>query len=380
MSPKTIIPPLWMHGLASPSPDHVAFLADQGFGAIVAGGDPATVDACVKHGIILYLCSGAYGKGSFPDDFLSVDVNGDRQLWFGSTCPNRPQVRQANLDGIARMAATEGITGVYIDGCRFGSPASGLDAFFTCFCPVCEDKAGQLGYDFARMKRDATALYRMIKGVEPGTSWKTVGLTPSMLLHFLVTHPGILDWLRFREACTTEHLRNVRATIKGVNRALVFAIYIFTPCLSPLVGQNYAALSQDVIDLFSPMIYRNFPPPDGPACLNRELYDIAGWFQGDASEVLHVLTRFFGVSAPSRQEMGETLSTGMVRDETRRARSLIGPHVPLVPIIYLDDPCLEASIQAAFDGGADGVSFFVYQENLREKVERAGNVNRNTDR
>lgn len=366
------IPSLWMHGLASPPKEHVRFLADQGFGVIVAGGDPATVEACAECGVTLYLCSGAYGKGNFPDEFLSLDVNGDQQVWFGSTCPNRPTVREANLEGIARMAATEGIAGVYIDGCRFGSPASGLEAFFTCFCPVCEDKAARLGYDFARMKSDATALYRMIKGIGPGTAWKNVGQTPSMLLHFLVNHPGILEWLRFREACTTEHLRNVRATIKGVRNDLLFAIYIFTPCLSPLVGQNYAALSNGVIDLFSPMIYRNFPPPDGPACLNRELYDITGWFHGEEPEILNVLTRFFGVSAPTRQEMGEALSTDMVRDETRRARSLIGAHTPLVPIIYLDDPCIEASIQAAFDGGADGVSFFVYQENWREKIVRAG--------
>lgn len=366
------IPPLWMHGLASPPKEHVRFLADQGFGTIVASGDPATVEACAECGVTLYLCSGAYGKGNFPDEFLSLDVNGDQQVWFGSTCPNRPAVREANLEGIARMAATEGIAGVYIDGCRFGSPASGLEAFFTCFCPVCEDKAARLGYDFARMKSDATALYRMIKGIGPGAAWKSVGLTPSMLFHFLVNHPGILEWLRFREACTTEHLRNVRATIKGVRNDLLFAVYIFTPCLSPLVGQNYAALSNGVIDLFSPMIYRNFPPPDGPACLNRELSDIAGWFHGEESEILHVLTCFFGVSAPTRQEMGEALSTDMVRDETRRARSLIGAPTPLVPIIYLDDPCIEASIQAAFDGGADGVSFFVYQENWREKIVRAG--------
>lgn len=367
------IPSLWMHGLATPPGDHVKFLADNGIGTVVAGGAPETVEACAAHGVALYLCSGAYGRGGFSDAHLSVDVNGDRQVWFGSTCPNQPAVREANLKGIAAMAATGGIAGIYIDGCRFASPASGLEAFFTCFCAVCEEKAHEWGYDFARMKTDATALYRMIKGQDSGTRWRQTGVSSSMLLHFLVNHPGILEWLRFREACTTEHLRHMRETIKRVNPDLVFGIYIFTPTLAPLVGQNYAALSDGVIDLFSPMIYRNFPPPDGPACINLELYEIGGWFSGTESVVMQTLAAFFGTpSRPLPRLQDKGLPSQTVGEETRRARSLIGDAVPLVPIIHLDDPEIEASIQAARDGGADGVSFFVYQEDRRPFVVRAG--------
>ena len=373
MAQTLTIPSLWMHGLGKPSKDHVDFLADNGFGVVVADGSPETVAACAARGVTLYMCSGAFGKGGHPDEFLSIDVNGDRRIWFGSTCPNQPAVREANLESIAGMAATEGIAGIYIDGCRFASPASGREAFFTCFCPVCEEKAHLSGYDFARMQADVTALYRSITGQKPGTPWTHAGRTPSMLLHFLVNHPGVLDWLRFREACTTEHLRNMRETIKAVNQDLVFGIYIFTPTLAPLVGQNYAALNKGVIDLFSPMIYRNFPRPDGPACINLELYDMAGWFDGDEAAIMETLTAFFGVPSSPRRRLEEYgLPPHSVGEETRRARSLIGADAPLVPIRYLDDPEIEASIQAAIDGGADGVSFFVYKEEWRESIIRAG--------
>jgi hypothetical protein len=165
----------------------------------------------------------------------------------------------------------------------------------------------------------------------------------------------------------------MRETIKGVNRDLVFGIYIFTPTLAPLVGQNYAALSEGVIDLFSPMIYRNFPRPDGPACINLELYDIAGWFDGDEAVIMDVLTGFFGVPPSPRRRLEDYgLPPHSVGEETRRARSLIGTDTPLVPILYLDDPEIEASIQAAQDGGADGVSCFVYKEEWRESIIRAG--------
>ena len=364
---------LWMHGLASPATDHIKILADNGFEYVVADGSQQTVAACADNGLSLYLCSGAFGKGSHPDEFLSLDVNGDRQIWFGSTCPNQPLVRENNLEGIARMAETEGISGVYIDGCRFASPSSGLEPFFTCFCPLCEAKANEMSFDFAAMKRDVSDLYRMIRGSGTEFSPAKLGRTPSILLTYLIDHPGILDWFRFREACTTDHLRKVRHAIKGVNPDLVFAIYIFTPTLAPLVGQNYSALSKGVVDLFSPMIYRNFPPPDGPACLNREIFDMAGWFSEKEDTVMEMLCGLFGVPLSPRQRLEDYgLPPETVGDETSRARAQIGQKTPLVPILYLDDPHIESSIEAAVNGGADGVSFFVYQEDRQSLAIRAG--------
>jgi hypothetical protein len=367
-----------MHGL--PGPDQKAnarFLAEHGFEAVVTGADPASVEAGREAGLAVYACGGAYGKGNFPDDFLSIDVNGNRQIWFGSSCPNRQEVREANIEWFAREAETDGLSGLFIDGCRFASPASGLEAFFTCFCPVCEEKGERLGFDFGRMKQDVTALYRMIGGREGEkgkrkTSWHRIVTIPTLLLHFLINHPGILDWLRFREVCTTEHLRNVRAAIKEVRPDMTFAIYLFTPSLSPLVGQNYALLADGVIDLFAPMIYRNYPPPDGPACLNRELYDISGWFEEDHLEILETIGQFFRLSLTTREELDRGLPTEVVQTETARARALIGEESLLAPIIYLDDPEIEASIAATFAGGADGASFFVYDEKWKPFIERAG--------
>lgn len=363
----------WMHGLPGEHPEeHARFLADQGVQVVVTGPDPAAIHAARRVGLKVYLCSGAFGKGDRPDDLLSVDVNGDRQIWFGSTCPNQPEVREANLRGIAEMAATEGIEGIFIDGCRFASPASGLEPFFTCFCPVCEEKATRLGFDFPRMKADVTTLYRMIVTGEAAAPWAQAAHAPSSLLHFLVNHPGVNDWLRFREVCTTEHLIHMKNIIKGTNPALRFAIYIFTPSLSVLVGQNYVALREH-LDLFSPMIYRNFPPPDGPACINRELDDIAGWFEGsDEALVMSALSSFFGLPLTTRAETGRGLPPEIVGTEVARTRTLLGPDKDLVPILYLDDECIEASMRAALENDADGLSFFVYKPEWQEKIRRAG--------
>jgi hypothetical protein len=85
------------------------------------------------------------------------------------------------------------------------------------------------------------------------------------------------------------------------------------------------------------------------------------------------LAAFFGVPVSPRQRLEDYgFPPKTVGDETCRARSLIGPDTPLVPILYLDDPEIETSIQAARDGGADGVSFFVYGQDRQPMVIRAG--------
>jgi len=61
-----------------------------------------------------------------------------------------------------------------------------------------------------------------------------------------------------------------------------------------------------------------------------------------------------------------------VGTEVARARTLLGPDKDLVPILYLGDDRIEASMRAALDNGADGLSFFVYKPELQGKIERAG--------
>lgn len=349
----------WMFGAGSDIPTSLALLKDLGIEAVV-GNDPALIEEAGRLGLKVYMCSGAYGASAPYDsaEYLARDINGEAQLWFGSTCPNQPKVRRHNLTQIVDMARTDGIQGVFIDGARFASPASSsaADAFYTCFCPLCEEKAKKLGFNFARMREAVRVLYDN---------------TPAQGLSLILDHlAGLADWLAFRRACTSEHLQNFARTVKEVNPALETGIFIFTPSLAPLVGQHYGDL-RGHMDIFSPMIYRHQHAEQGPACLNFELSVLADELSkrvlpfARVRSLLHALTGLDMAGFDDPVSICETgFAPSAVASETRKARQLIGDAGRLIPIIQLADDSLEESMQQAASGGADGINFFVYQDGL----------------
>ena len=373
----------WMYGLPKENKQEtVDFLKDRGFACLVTGPDQETAELASAAGIEFYVCVGAYPREDFPDDYLSIDINGDRQVWFNSTCPNRPEVRKANLEAINRIAKTEGVSGVFIDGCRFASPASGLDAFFTCFCPVCEKKAENLGYDFSAIKRDVGKIYRIVSGESTGVEWINIVEGSFNLLHLLIVLPGIIEWLRFREECTTEHLVAISKVVKGSKKGSRFGIFSFTPVLSPLVGQDYVKMREH-IDVFSPMIYRNYPSPGGPACLNIELHEMVDWFKWETTisekDKLQHLFRLCGynINYETASQLKSELPPEVIKWETEKTRALIGKGKELAPIIYLDDERIGDAVDAVEEGGGDGVAFFLYKDEWKDRIEKATESNPN---
>jgi hypothetical protein len=375
----------WMYGLPKDDKrESVDFLKQKGFNCLVTAPDEKAAELASEAGMEFYACIGAYSREGFSDECLSVDINGDRRVWFNSTCPNRSDVREANIEAIDRVARSEGVRGIFIDGCRFASPASGLDAFFTCFCPVCEKKSEAMGYDFPAMKRDVGELYKIISGASVEVGWNAIARGIFNLLHLLVRFPGVIEWLRFREECTTEHISALSKVVRSAKKGSSFGIYSFTPLLSPLVGQSYVKM-RDHIDVFSPMIYRNYPPPDGPACLNRELYEIASWFErvsASEDEKLSILFNLCGypIRYWNLSQLDKELPIEAIEWETKKARALIGGGKELAPIIYLDDDRIEDGVGAVREGGADGVAFFIYKEEWKDRIKRSAEVRSATSR
>lgn len=353
---------LWMHGIGADIPASVRKLKSLGFEAVV-GSVPALIRAANEAGLDVYLCSGAFGaSGPFAEArYLARDISGQPRVWFGSACPNQPDVRAANLESIARMAQTEGIRGILIDGARFASPASSSDpdTFFTCFCPVCAAKAEQLGYDFSSMRESVRVLRQHLSGLS----------APPLLDHL----PGLAAWLSFRRQCVTEHLLHFCGTVKGVNPDLLSGIYIFTPALAALVGQCYEDL-QGKMDLFAPMIYRHYRAPEGPACLNHELSALANMLSArflPPSSAVRLMASLTGLALDgfnSAADLLNGLPPEAVGSEVRRARERLGADSALIPILQLDDPLLGESIQHPRQAGADGVNFFHYDDHWLDQA------------
>ena len=342
----------WMYGLGKDAAHGASLLKKFGFEA-VAGGESA-VEETLSKGMDAYLFSGAFRGPAFKgEDWLAEDVDGVKQEWFSSTCPTRREVREYNLSNIRRMAGTPGISGIILDGARFASPMSGKpEAFFTCFCPSCMAKVKEMGFDAEAMKRAVSALRDFLAG-------KAVDLLPHA--------EGLEDWLDFRRRATTEHLLDFVNTVHEVKPDLKAGIYIFAPSLCRLVGQNYRDINGKM-DLIAPMLYRCYPDADGPACLNVEIARMLdmmktahGWSAQERIRHLRALTGIEIEEGATVESLMKGLPVDMLRTETQRAR-IMAPQGALVPIIEMDDPLLPEASRKVIEGGAEAVSYFLYNE------------------
>jgi len=358
-----------MHGVAGDDPSAtVQQMSEMGF-SVVVGGAGELAAAINDAGMECWLCGGAFGLGAYADsdEHTALNVLERRRVWFGSGCPNHPDLRDWNLRSYEEMAASDGVSGILVDGCRFASPASGLDAFATCFCGICREKAGRLGFQFDRMQRDVRTLFQALRsdgnarqGERP-VIWLQ---TPIGLAEWLTEHPGVLEWLRFRRVCATEHFRAIGDIIHGAG--LRMGAYAFTPSLAPLVGQSYVDLC-GIVDVFAPMIYRNYPKRPGEACLNWELtiipeeLDVVGTpDEACAMSLMLALSGLAGlVPGRSVESVRAELPPDVVGHETAVARKLIGPDPELVPIVYIEDAEMERTVDLVRGNGADGVNFLV---------------------
>jgi len=367
----------WMHGFGGDDAKATAkTLKETGFDIVVAGGEK-TIEAVRAEGMASWVCGGAFGLGDLKDDdsVRARDLDGKPQTWFGSGCPNNSTLRDRNLKSYEEMAATQGVSGILVDGCRFASPASGRDAFFTCFCGACREKAGRLGIDFERMKGDVAALREAVRGAGApgGVAW--LG-SPVGAAEWLVRRPGVLDWLRFRRLCVSEHFRAVSDAIHGGGKRM--GVYIFTPSLAPFVGQCYADL-KEFVDVFAPMIYRNYAGRPGIACLNWELgipiEEVAKERPEAEAAAAELVLRLTGLAEVVPERSVKEILAGQppeaVGREVAVARSLLGKDKELAPILYIDDPEMARTARLTREAGADGINFFAFQDKWRELVAPA---------
>lgn len=367
----------WMHGFGGEPKATATAMKEAGFNIVVSGGE-AVIDAVNEAGMEAWLCGGAFGYGGLDneDTHKAVDILGEAQVWFGSGSPNDPAIREANLKSYEGMAATKGIKGILVDGCRFASPASGLRPFFTDFSTHSEKKAAELGFDFARMKQDVRALFDLVSSLGKDSARGTAWLTSTVgVLEWITQHPGVLDWFRFRRVCTTEHFRNISKIVHGAG--LRMGVYIFTPSFAPVVGQSYIDLAE-FTDVFAPMIYRNYPDRPGPACLNWELMIIPEELgllgKPDENAAMSLILSWTGladvVSSRSIEEIRTAVPPEAVGHQTAMARAILPAEKELAPIIYIDDPEMAKTARLVQENGANGLNFFVFKDNWKKLTQQ----------
>ncbi|MGI6562682.1 MAG: hypothetical protein ACOX3Q_09000 [Clostridia bacterium] len=331
----------------------------EGIDAVVWVKNDEAMKKAEDTGLSYYICMGAFGSSDEKE--FCINVNGKAVSWFSSGCPNRPEIQKRCLDKAEELARLPHLKGIIIDGARFSSPASGdsIEAFLTCLCPYCVSKMERLGMNTEGIKTSLTAFYRLLK----------YGEEFSISDHI----DNLKEWLRFRRITVTEFLKAYVKRIKAQNPNLETGIYIFTPSLSDLVGQSYEDLSS-YFDFFSPMIYRHFKHPSGPACLDHEISAILGYGEGKNEDAKNTIREtfirltgvdYFGFG--TRESLKEEgLPPETVGAETKKAADRsCGRRV--IPIILLDDDRLERSL-GQISNLVDEIDFYVYDKTVFDKA------------
>ena len=371
----------WMHGITDAN-SHAHRLAAAGFVSVVVR-SASDARAVREAGMDAWLCGSGFPLIRDDDSIKAVGLDGLPHVWFNSASPCAREVREASLEKYRRMAESDGVAGILIDGCRFASPASGPAAFLTDFSPHAESRAEELGFDFASMRNDLGHAWSALRSAlsapgRPSDERQTPDPSIPILrvVEALGEYPGVLEWLRFRRTCASDHFRAIAEIVHAAGKQC--GAYVFSPSIAPIVGQNYADLAR-IMDVVSPMVYRAYPKAPGIAALNHEVAAIIeALVPSDAessSAVLAILDAlgYRGlVTGPTAASVRNGLAVPIVGLECARARAALGDDAILVPIIQLDDPDLHAAIREVDAAGVDAVNFFRFAEDWGSRIGRPG--------
>ena len=342
---------LWVHGLPSPAVESAERLAALAVSNVVLGEAAASdVAAARQAGLRPWVAVAAFPVQPEEEHLLCRTLSGEPVAWFGSGCPSSPVLRQRLLERVRQLAEWD-IEGIFLDGIRFASPFEGIETYFTCSCRRCQAAAADLGFSLVAVNASLHRLLPRLRDLSAeefdhlaGTSTAADGLA------LAVRFSPVTQWLTWRAAAITSVVAQVRAVLKAHAPEKQLAAYLFPPSLAPLVGQDYRGLARH-LDLISPMIYRL---GDGPACLPAELNGLASFLPQAGGHVRSALASMLGLDDCAEDHVG----LAAVSDQCRAARSQAGAHARLVPILWLQDPLLSASVSAILAGAPEGVSFY----------------------
>lgn len=306
-----------------------------------------------------------------PDDgtgSLCINVYGENFDWFGSNCPNSPGAKDRHIKRVLDTLSDGVCDTVFTDGCRFPSPGSGLIGSLGCFCPNCISEAKKLGYDLELSRQHILDLITILSDA-PLYTYEDNG---KLLQEKANNLKGVKDMFSFRRTVITQHMGSLKKTVKELYPESKIAMYIFTPAYAFLVGQDYRALADGIVDIFSPMIYR-IREKNGIACLTHEteqiVSDISVLSKACRDDVCKtILSMFFPGSAEI--DRGIEVLNGFLPEtvgtETKSARRMVGDK-PLMPIVWLEDDKLSETLSICRDNGADDIILFHYDTTKKDK-------------
>ncbi len=218
------------------------------------------------------------GDGTFMPQpaWQTVGVRGERVPGFRGlpeftfVCPNKTAVRDQIFAHVQSLCRSGIYDGIFLDRMRFPSPAADPGRWLACFCEACQQEAAKVDLDLTAVRHELAQIMSEQGGFQL--------MLAALLGKQAAGKTQLQRFLDFRTATITQFITETAAVIR--QEGLAVGLDCFAPSLTPMVGQDLAALSK-IGDWVKVMTYAH---TRGPAGLPFELLELLQWLMKHGTE------------------------------------------------------------------------------------------------
>ena len=316
-----------------------------------------------------------------------VDITGlhtvDPVAWG---CPNNPWLIQYGERLVQEMVSTWPAFDM-LDLNHLEYPHwcdKGLAEFFVCFCDWCRRRAEEEGLDFERIRRDVSSLYEYLATPANASPSRPTEISANTVLGYMVSRPGLAEWLSFRMSSMSDFIRHVTAASRDAARRhkpdLRIGMSPQLASVSTLVGTDVDGL-HSIFDWIAP----KFPDYIPGAALPRMAKAVeSGSGRWTEAELMPLMRELFGLGqGPDEYVPDEPSDEGQVYSNAFDASFIDGQmkqlqavkgSLPLYPWIwfhYQDLEALRQKMNAVKANGFDGYFLWAWERNVTTEALKA---------
>lgn len=200
-------------------------------------------------------------------------------------CPRNEKYNTLLLGKCEQML--ESFDGLFVDAIGYPLPSLGLEATFTCFCPVCMDLEPRLA-DWRRRVYELRDMLVSCTDVDFAKFGNFIGLAKEF---------GLLEFFTYRTNLISELTARYATLARNAGKG--FGVDVLSPALAFLAGHRFSDLGR-LADWLKPRIYCH---TYGPSSIPLEYYCMAAGAQKWASRatntaIMQFISRSIDIEMP----------------------------------------------------------------------------------
>ncbi len=240
-----------------------------------------------------------------------------------TACFAKPAVRNWETAVFGYAAGHYDVDSMYVTHHRYATP-SFWSNLFGCACPDCRSAAGEMGYDFGKMRGSMRSLLRRLERLDRRTVERFARFRPTFtdFLSLLGEDDGVMDWLYFRAKVVGNSLRDIHDAVHASSgHRSGFVPDTHGATMSLWVGHNWEDFAEGAADGLLPLSWAMWQYVSVIAAWANQLCQ---WAPGlDEAVALKLVTSFFGwedIGLPDRRIADLMVEEGEPKDGTYNPR------------------------------------------------------------